>query len=74
MLQVNIYEAKTQLSRLIEKSRNGEVVIIAKGNKPVVRLVPMEKQKPRRILGSARGMVKMSKDFPDPLEDFREYM
>ena len=74
MLQVNIYEAKTQLSKLIEKSRIGEEVVIAKGNKPVVRLVPVERQRPRRVLGSARGLIKIAKDFPEPLEDFKEYM
>lgn len=45
-MQVNVHEAKSQLSKLIEATLRGEEVIIARGDKPVVRLVPVERKKP----------------------------
>lgn len=74
MYLVNIHEAKTNLSKLIKKVVNGEEVIIAKGNKPIVKLVQYDKKKPKRKIGSAKGRVEISKDFNTPLEDFKEYI
>ena len=65
----NIHEAKTHFSKLIEKARLGEDIIVAKAGKPMVRLVPVEPPKKRRQPGSARGMFTMSDDFDDPLPD-----
>ena len=75
MIEVNIHEAKTQLSRLIQAVLEGEEVIISKRNRPVARLVPLEKTKITRHLGwgGAEGMW-MSDDFDAPLDDFAEYM
>jgi len=74
MHQVNIHEAKTHLSKLIQEAIGGEDVIIAKGNKPVVRLVALPTQKPQRRLGTAKGNIVMSDDFDEPLDDFSNYM
>ncbi len=74
MLQVNVHEAKTNLSKLIQKVIDGEEVIIAKGNQPIVKLVLIEKLKPKRQLGTAKGKITISDDFDEPLEDFKEYM
>ena len=71
---VNIHEAKTNLSKLIKKVVNGEEVIIAKGNKPIVKLVQYDIKKPKRKVGSAKGKVKISADFDSPLEDFKDYI
>ncbi len=65
----NIHEAKTHFSKLIEKARLGEEVIVAKAGKPVVRLVPMDAPRKPRQPGSARGMFTMSDDFDDPLPE-----
>jgi prevent-host-death family protein len=73
MSLVTIHEAKTHLSRLIKKVINGEEVIIAKGNKPLVKLISLEKNKPVRKIGSAKGLIVISKDFDAPLDDFLEY-
>lgn len=73
MFLVNIHEAKTHLSRLIKKVINGEEVIIAKGNKPLVKLILIDSKKPTRKIGSAKGMIKISKDFDESLDDFQEY-
>ncbi|MFQ5866214.1 MAG: type II toxin-antitoxin system Phd/YefM family antitoxin [bacterium] len=73
MYQANIHEAKTHLSKLIEKVMNGEEVIIAKGNKPVAKLVLLDEIKPKRKLGSAKGKIKISEDFDEPVADFKDY-
>ncbi|MFQ5345781.1 MAG: type II toxin-antitoxin system Phd/YefM family antitoxin [Mariprofundus sp.] len=74
MHQVNIHEAKTHLSKLIQEAIAGENVIIAKGNKPVVKLVALSHQKPQRQLGAAKGKIVMADDFDEPLDDFNAYM
>jgi antitoxin (DNA-binding transcriptional repressor) of toxin-antitoxin stability system len=74
-LQVNIHEAKTQLSKLIQAALNGREVIIAKGNKPVVRLEVLPQARSNRKIGNARGLIlSMADDFDEPLDDFKEYM
>lgn len=66
-MEVNIHEAKTQLSRLIQRALAGEEVTIAKAGKPLVRLTPVEKRKP--ILGSARGMFELPEGWDAPMTD-----
>jgi len=74
MHQVNIHEAKTHLSRLIQEAVSGEEVIIAKGNKPIVRLVALAAEEPTRQLGGAKGLVEfIADDFDTPLGDFADY-
>ena len=70
---VNIHEAKTHLSRLIQEALDGEEIVIAKGNEPLVRLVLVESARPRRSIGWAKGQVTMSAHFDAPLEDFTDY-
>ena len=74
-LQVNIHEAKTHLSKLIQAALKGREVIIAKGNKPVVRLEVLPEARSNRKIGNAKGLIlSMADDFDEPLDDFREYM
>lgn len=70
---VNIHEAKTHFSRLIEEALAGEEIIIARGNQPVVRLVVVESARPRRTLGWAKGQIRIADDFDAPLDEFAEY-
>jgi prevent-host-death family protein len=70
---VNIHEAKTHLSRLIQEALEGEEIVIARGNEPVVRLVLVESARPKRSLGWVKGQVTMAPDFDAPLEDFSDY-
>jgi prevent-host-death family protein len=70
---VNVHEAKTHLSRLIEEALAGEEVVIARGNEPVVRLVLVESARPQRTLGWGKGLIQMAEDFDAPLDDFAEY-
>jgi prevent-host-death family protein len=66
-MEVNIHEAKTHLSRLLERVAMGEEVIIAKAGKPVAKLVPLDNQPKKRFLGSAKGEFTVPDDFNDPL-------
>ena len=70
--QYNIAEAKARLPSLVRETLAGDEVIIAKDNKPLVKLVPLSggRWKP----GSAKGQIWMSPDFDAPLEDFEDYM
>jgi len=75
MRTVTIHEAKAQLSSLIEQSLQGEEIIIARRNKPLVRLVPIGPGTVEtRELGTARGRIVISDDFDTTPEDFEEYL
>ena len=71
MPQFNLAEAKARFSELVQKAMLGEEVIVAKENKPVVKIVPIKPAK--RKPGPGKG-IWMSPDFDEPLDDFREYM
>jgi antitoxin (DNA-binding transcriptional repressor) of toxin-antitoxin stability system len=75
MTQVTIHEAKTHLSKLIQKALAGEEIIIAKGKQPLVKLVALPEARPQRRIGEAIGVILyMADDFDEPLADFEEYM
>ena len=67
MKTVTIHEAKTNLSRLIEKACRGEEIIIARGPDPVVRLVPVAGRKGKRKLGMLKGRLVVGPGFFEPL-------
>ena len=74
-MQVNIHEAKTNLSKLIRLAEAGEEVIIARDDVPVVRLMPVIEAMPQRRAGGAASVILyLAEDFDAPLEDFAEYM
>jgi len=66
-MEVNIHEAKTHLSKLLQRVALGEEVIIAKAGKPVARLVAIKKRQGKRVLGQAKGEIWVADDFDDPL-------
>jgi prevent-host-death family protein len=68
MQTVNIHEAKSQLSRLIEAVLSGEEVVIAKAGTPLVRLISVD-QKPKLRLGLMKGKIKIADDFNAPLPE-----
>lgn len=67
METVTIHKAKTELSKLIEKACRGEEIVIARGKKPVVRLVAIEDTKGQRKPGALRGRLKVGPEFFEPL-------
>lgn len=74
MTQVDLKQAKERFIELIELAASGEEVIIARGERPLVKLSPIARQKRQRQFGSAKGMIIIADDFDEPLEDFQEYM
>jgi prevent-host-death family protein len=69
MKTINVHQAKTQLSRLLEEVAAGQEVIIAKAGKPVARLVSLRVASKKRQLGILEGKLTVSPDFDAPLPD-----
>ena len=69
MVEVNIHEAKTNLSRLLSRVAAGEEILIAKAGVPIARLVPYREPKDKRPLGMDKGLFEVPKDFDAPLPD-----
>lgn len=75
MIQVTVHEAKTHLSKLIQQALAGEEIIIAKGKKPLVKLVVLPEARPQRRLGLAPDLIiYIAEDFDAPLDEFAEYI
>jgi prevent-host-death family protein len=70
---LNVAEAKAQFSALVRRALAGEDVVIAKDNKPLLRLVPLEGPAGPRTPGSARGRVRIAPDFDETPADFAGY-
>jgi prevent-host-death family protein len=64
---MNVSEAKAKLSWLINQSIAGKEVVISRAGEPVVRIIPYEKNNVKRKGGQWKGLVKISKNFNDPL-------
>lgn len=69
METVNLYDAKTHLSQLVERAAAGEEIIIAKAGRPMARLVPLARRTAPRILGTLRDQVRIGDDFDAPLPE-----
>jgi prevent-host-death family protein len=74
MYQIELEEAKAQIASLLQTALDGEEIIITHNEQPVLKLVPISAIKSRRRSGSAKGLITMSDDFDELLEDFAEYM
>jgi prevent-host-death family protein len=62
---VNVYEAKTHLSQLLDRAAAGEEIVIARAGRPIARLVPLADSPSRRSPGGWRGKVRISDDFDE---------
>lgn len=69
MRQLNIYEVKTHLSKLVEQAHNGETIIIAKSGKPWAKIIPFDAPKKQFKFGTMKDSIITSDDFNDPLAD-----
>jgi prevent-host-death family protein len=67
-MQVGVHEAKTKLSALLRRVAAGEEIVIARGGKPIARLVPV-KRRGRRAIGRDEGLFEVPADFDAPLPD-----
>ena len=70
MESVNIHEAKTHLSRLVERVEGGEEIVIARAGRPVARLIPFRPHRPPRVPGLWEGRVTIAPTFDDPVPGF----
>lgn len=66
---VSLYEAKTQLSRLVDRAAAGEEIVISKSGRPLARLVPLEDTRALRVPGRGRGGWRLRKDFDAALPE-----
>ena len=69
IVDVNIHQAKTHLSRLLEQALAGDEVVIMKAGRPLVRLTPVASAPIRRKIGTAKGDFVVPDDFDSPLPD-----
>ena len=67
MKKVTIHAAKTNLSKLIARACAGEEIVISRGDRPVVRLVPVGEREPNRRFGAMKGRAGVTKAFFEPL-------
>lgn len=67
MTQVNLYDAKTHLSELVERAAKGEEIVIAKAGVPMARLAPLSRTRLERRPGRAKGRIWIAPDFDAPL-------
>ena len=67
MIKVNVHEAKTHLSRLLERVAAGEEIIISKAGKPMAKLSPLSKPQNDRVAGLDKGLIRIPDDFDAPL-------
>ncbi len=70
---VNLYEAKTHLSSVVEAALKGEDVVLARSGTPLVRLVPVGKRKPSDAFGIDHGVFVVPPDFDETPPDFEDY-
>jgi prevent-host-death family protein len=69
---VNMHQAKSSLSRLVERALAGEEVVIARNGEPLVRLVPVQKKREPRVPGRGKGKIWISPDFEFTDEEITE--
>jgi prevent-host-death family protein len=69
MATVNIHEAKTQFSKLVDAAMRGEETLIAKAGKPAAKLVSIVAPKAKRKFGILKGKIRIARDFDAPLAD-----
>jgi antitoxin (DNA-binding transcriptional repressor) of toxin-antitoxin stability system len=75
MKQYNIAEAKSHFSELVKLALQGEEVLIARDNKPLLKLTPLNAPLKKRMPGTAKGQVlSVAPDFDELPEDFKEYV
>lgn len=73
MIKVDLKEAEIRFAELIEEAAEGEDVIITRSDGVSFKIVAISQAEPRPKFGSAKGLIEMSDDFDEPLEDFEAY-
>ena len=68
-MQVDLHDAESQLSQLVDAAAQGKEVILLRDGAPVAKLIPVHSCRGKRVLGQARGQVHLSPDFDVPMQD-----
>jgi prevent-host-death family protein len=68
-MNVSVYDAKTNLSRLLDRAAGGEEIVITRNGRPVAKLVAATPRRKRRTLGVLKGRIRVKKDFDASLPD-----
>jgi prevent-host-death family protein len=68
MIEVALAEAEGYFSKLVSNAAAGEELVILRNGEPIARIVPIERQKGRRVLGQYRGRIFIADDFDDPVD------
>lgn len=71
---VDLKQAGSHLAELVEQAKHGAEVVLTERGEPVAKIIPITRTKPQREFGSAQGLITISDDFNEPLDEFREYM
>ncbi|MEW6184275.1 MAG: DUF2281 domain-containing protein [Thermodesulfobacteriota bacterium] len=75
MQTIDVGQITQRIPELIEQTINEGEVVITQGGKPIVKLVAINQPtKKQRLFGSAKGLIKLSDDFDEPLDDFKNYL
>lgn len=74
MARYNIADAKARFSELVQRAMSGEEVVVARDNRPLLKLVPISATRRKRAPGSARGQVRLAADFDRTPDDFADYV
>ena len=74
MARYNIAQAKARFSELVQKAMSGEEVVVAKDNRPLLKLVPLSAPGRSRQPGSAKGRIWIAPDFDRTPDDFADYV
>lgn len=72
MTRIDVHEARDHLPMLIKRAQRGEEVLLIENDQPLARLVATDGNEQRQP-GTAKGLIQMSDDFDEPLDDFDEY-
>ncbi len=70
--QFNVHEAKTQLSRILERVEAGEEIVISRAGRPIAKVIPLRPRVARAGRGSLRGQIHIPEDFDDLPDDIAE--
>lgn len=68
-MNVSVYDAKTHLSRLLDRAAGGEEIVITRNGRPVAKLVAATPMRKPRRLGTLKGRIRISKSFDAPMPD-----
>ena len=74
MHNIDVKKAENCLSDLIQKTIEGDEIIITQGGRPIAKLVALAKIPKKRKFGSAKGLIKMANDFDKTPEEFKDYI